>query len=256
MKLLTRGVFNSFFFSGMCLSVWFWRIYCRVVRYSQCRLCWHWLFDSWDPILCGKRMDLSPHVRSFKTVLDSGFQAVDSRFQGSHSFWDANLRGSKILRLSILHYIHLAKCQQPQHLPPPPTNWPSHNGLGYYMRSYMKYMLSKYVQKKKVPETVLWVKSSNFEGKNGLNFKLKHRKAQKSLLCGRFGDPYGRAEGQCCIRESCHICSLWVELRFSIPFVGGDSAFLGLNSGFESSVFLIRQEKLFWILDSVSKNFP
>ena len=110
--------------------------------------------------------------------------------------------------------------------------------------------------KKKVPETVLWVKSSNFEGKNGLNFKLKHRKAQKSLLCGRFGDPYGRAEGQCCIRESCHICSLWVELRFSIPFVGGDSAFLGLNSGFESSVFLIRQEKLFWILDSVSKNFP
>ena len=148
MKLLTRGVFNSFFFSGMCLSVWFWRIYCRVLRYSQCRLCWHWLFDSWDPILRGKRMDLSPHVRSFKTVLDSGFQAVDSRFQGSHSFWDANLRGSKILRLSIFHYIHLAKCQQPQHLPPPPTNWPSHHGLGYYMRSYMKYMLSKYVQKK------------------------------------------------------------------------------------------------------------
>ena len=148
MKLLTRGVFNSFFFSGMCLSVWFWRIYCRVVRYSQCRLCWHWLFDSWDPILRGKRMDLSPHVRSFKTVLDSGFQAVDSRFQGSHSFWDPNLRGSKIGRLSILHYIHLAKCQQPQHLPPPATNWPSHHGLGYYMRSYMKYMLSKYVQKK------------------------------------------------------------------------------------------------------------
>ena len=143
MKLLTRGVFNSFFFSGMCLSVWFWRIYCRVLRYSQCRLCWHWLFDSWDPILRGKRMDLSPHIRSFKTVLDSGFQAVDSRFQGSHSFWDANLRGSKILRLSILHYIHLAKCQQPQHLPPQPTNWPSHHGLGYYMRSYMKYMLSK-----------------------------------------------------------------------------------------------------------------
>ena len=156
----------------MCLSVWFWRIYCRVLRYSQCRLCWHWLFDSWDPILRGKRMDLSPHIRSFKTVLDCGFQAVDSRFQGSHSFWDANLRGSKILRLSILHYIHLAKCQQPQHLPPPPTNWPSHNGLGYYMRSYMKYMLSKYVQKKSTRNRTM-SKKFKFWGK-------KWAKTQKS----------------------------------------------------------------------------
>ena len=40
-------------------------------------------------------------------------------------------------------------------------------------------------------------KSSNFEGGNGLNFKLKHRNAQKSILSGRFGDPYGRAGDQC-----------------------------------------------------------
>ena len=40
-------------------------------------------------------------------------------------------------------------------------------------------------------------KSSNFEKQNGLNFKLKHRKAQKSILSRRLGDPYRRAEDQC-----------------------------------------------------------
>ena len=40
-------------------------------------------------------------------------------------------------------------------------------------------------------------KSSNFEKQNGLNFKLKHRKAQKSILSRRLGEPYGRAEDQC-----------------------------------------------------------
>ena len=33
-------------------------------------------------------------------------------------------------------------------------------------------------------------KSSNFEKQNGLNFKLKHRKAEKSILSRRLGDPY------------------------------------------------------------------
>ena len=37
---------------------------------------------------------------------------------------------------------------------------------------------------------------------NGLNFKLKHRKAQKSILPGGFGDPYGRTGDQCRIRET------------------------------------------------------
>ena len=40
-------------------------------------------------------------------------------------------------------------------------------------------------------------KSSIFEKQNGLNFKLKHRKAQKSILSRRLGDPYGRVEDQC-----------------------------------------------------------
>ena len=34
-------------------------------------------------------------------------------------------------------------------------------------------------------------KSSNFEGKYGLNYKLKYRKAQTSILSRRFGDLYG-----------------------------------------------------------------
>ena len=52
---------------------------------------------------------------------------------------------------------------------------------------------------KNVPETIqiINIKNSNFEKQNGLNFKLKHRKAQKSILSRRLGDPYGRAEDQC-----------------------------------------------------------
>ena len=42
------------------------------------------------------------------------------------------------------------------------------------------------------------LKGLKFEKKiNGLNFKLKHRKAQKSILSGRFGDLYGRVGDQC-----------------------------------------------------------
>ena len=40
---------------------------------------------------------------------------------------------------------------------------------------------------KNVPETVQWIKKVRILWKNGLNFKLKHRNAQKSILSGRFG---------------------------------------------------------------------
>ena len=109
---------------------------------------------------------------------------------------------------------------------------------------------------KKVPETVQWVKKFTFWGGNRLNFKLKHRKAQKSILCGRFGHLYGRAGGKCRIRESWHICSLSVELGFSIPFVGADSGFLGLNSGFQSSGFLDSTRKTLLNSEFQEKNFP
>ena len=47
---------------------------------------------------------------------------------------------------------------------------------------------------KNVPETVQLIKkSSNFVKKNGLNFKLKHRNAQKSILSGRFSALTGRS---------------------------------------------------------------
>ena len=39
-------------------------------------------------------------------------------------------------------------------------------------------------------------------GENGINFKLKHRKAHNSFLSGRFVDPYGRPGDWCHIRES------------------------------------------------------
>ena len=38
--------------------------------------------------------------------------------------------------------------------------------------------------------------------KNGLNFKLKYRKAQKSILSVRFFDTYKRAGDQCSIWET------------------------------------------------------
>ena len=46
------------------------------------------------------------------------------------------------------------------------------------------------------------LKSLSFEKENGLNFKLKYRKAQNSILPRRFGDLYGRVGDQCRIRES------------------------------------------------------
>ena len=45
-------------------------------------------------------------------------------------------------------------------------------------------------------------KGQILRGKNGLNFKLKHRKAQKSILSVRFVDTYGRAGDQCSIWET------------------------------------------------------
>ena len=48
--------------------------------------------------------------------------------------------------------------------------------------------------------------------KNGLNFKLKQRKAQKSILSVSFGDLYGRAGDQGCIWESWHI---WATISVS-----------------------------------------
>ena len=39
-------------------------------------------------------------------------------------------------------------------------------------------------------------KEFKFQGKNGLNLKLKHRKAQK------MSDPYGRAGDRCHIQET------------------------------------------------------
>ena len=42
--------------------------------------------------------------------------------------------------------------------------------------------------------------------KNGLNLELRHRKAQKMILSGRYGDPYGRPGDSCRIQESWYAC--------------------------------------------------
>ena len=48
--------------------------------------------------------------------------------------------------------------------------------------------------------------NSSFDYKNGLNFKLEHRKAQMLILSERLGDPYATAGDRSRIRESWHIC--------------------------------------------------
>ena len=55
-------------------------------------------------------------------------------------------------------------------------------------------------------------KNSRFELKSALNFKLRHRKAQKMILSGRYGDLYGREGDRCRIRETWHV---WKRLKAS-----------------------------------------
>ena len=52
-------------------------------------------------------------------------------------------------------------------------------------------------------ETALWKGNIlKFAGGIGLKSKLKYWKVRKSILIGRLGDPSGRQEDLCCIRES------------------------------------------------------
>ena len=124
---------------------------------------------------------------------------------------DGNLWRSKIWRLSLLYP---PPPPTPEYqLTPPQTNWPSpqimtwewirtlyqvlhelHSMKIYYDK--IIFSVTKYLQK--CPETIPR-KNSNF-GK--LNFKLKHRKAQKLILSGRFGDLYGRAGEWCHIQKT------------------------------------------------------
>ena len=118
-------------------------------------------------------------------------------------------------------------------LPPPPPSRDKHNliqsliGLEHYMKSHMRYRptqlafmmvianlslsVMKYVRKYPRKRTLNQIKFEFWEkmlGENGINSKLKRRKAHNSILSGRFGDLYGRP-GDCCrIRESWHVCCL------------------------------------------------
>ena len=84
----------------------------------------------------------------------------------------------------------------------PPSPPPINMGMGHYMKSYMKYILSKFTiivlmpeiifvndieGAKNAPETILRIKKFKFWAKNGLNLKLRNRKAQKMILSGRYG---------------------------------------------------------------------
>ena len=47
-----------------------------------------------------------------------------------------------------------------------------------------------------------------FCAKKGLHLKLTYIKAQKMILSGRYGDPYGRPGDWCRIQQSWHVCEL------------------------------------------------
>ena len=95
-------------------------------------------------------------------------------------------------------------------LPPSPHK---HNsiqsliGLGHYIKSYMRYRtttISVYdcngeiifvtdeIHAKMPQKLNFGWKKSRILGENGINSNLKHRKAQNSILSGRFADPYRR----------------------------------------------------------------
>ena len=90
-----------------------------------------------------------------------------------------------------------------------------------YMKSYMRYRPSqfaflivmvkwslsvmKYVQKCPRNQS----KKIQILGGDGINSKLKLRKAQYSILCWRFCVPYGRVGDWCRIQENWHVCQGW-----------------------------------------------
>ena len=123
---------------------------------------------------------------------------------------DAYLWRSKNSRLSISHDTPPRfKCQQPHHPPPPhPQIDPVAMTWDLIWSQNLLSSLSWWnnlsvTAWKNVPETIQWIKKVEFWGKkNGLNFKLKLRKAQKSILSVRFVDTYKRAGDQCSILET------------------------------------------------------
>ena len=97
---------------------------------------------------------------------------------------------------------------------------PNGNDLGHYMKSYRKDILSKFAIIVLMPEIIFvskWIRAKmphktycecekfTFWAKNGRNLKLRHRKAQKMILSGRYGDPYGKEGDRCRIWESWHV---------------------------------------------------
>ena len=108
---------------------------------------------------------------------------------------------------------HSLFCITPPPLPPPNVNSPNiphppcpqndevAMAKDIIMKSYMKYLTKKSLSESKYGQKcprnrTMNKKSLNCEKKE-LNFKPKHRKAQKSILCERFGDPNGRAGDLC-----------------------------------------------------------
>ena len=79
---------------------------------------------------------------------------------------------------------------------------------------------------KNAPETVLRIRKIQFCAKNGLHLKLTHIKAQKMILSGRYGDPYGRPGDWCrTVRlpdnpgEGWHVCH-WINHCLVVKYQG------------------------------------
>ena len=128
---------------------------------------------------------------------------------------NANLRRSKIWRLSLFTTPHPPNFSRP---PPLSTNWSRPRSewvrtlyevlhdVTYYQNSRSSFWcqnnlcqcISAYCPWNRTTNK----KKSKFGGGNGLNLKLKHRKAQKMVLSGRFGNPYGIVGDRCHIPET------------------------------------------------------
>ena len=121
----------------------------------------------------------------------------------------ANLWRTKIWRPSLFHYNPpppLRKFNEPYHSSPPLINmgmiedimwgltWTTnYQNLWYHFDARNNLCHDQWLNRcKNAPETVLRIRKFKFWAKNGLNLKLRHRKAQKMILSGTYGDLYGR----------------------------------------------------------------
>ena len=93
---------------------------------------------------------------------------------------------------------------------------------------------------KNAAETVLRIRKIQLLAKNWLNLKLRRRKAQKTILSGRYGDPHRSAGDRCRIWESCHVWDQVHEGRgVNVLYTFGTGSFSLCSPGLKFTIKIL-----------------